>query len=861
MDDYQQSPLWRQAFRHQEDGLDAQRSSLIVAFRDFRNRVSSLVAQIHKDMPSLTVHDITHIDALWWTASEIAGPDYPLNPSEAFVLGGAFLLHDAAHCIAAYPGGIDEIRLLPEWTYFAAMAKLHSDALIPGSEQFQLVLFEVLRATHPRQARRLASLHWSMPGDATSLFLLPHDELREAFGDVIGRVAESHWAAPHALEALDHFRLNPPTCLHPASWTVDVLKLAILLRTADAAHIDSQRAPRFLLALVQPGGSSLAHWQFQSLIHRIKRDPDESRNDLCVSGSAFPPEKQDAWWMAYDASRMIDNELRAADRILLDLRRPRLAARSVAFSYSPEAFSRNVPTVGWQPVDTNIKITDIKSIVDRFGGEKLYGDDPAAALREFLQNAIDAISACRKLGGLSEDEGEIEIAIDNTSEGHWLHVSDTGIGMSRYVLTEILLDFGRSLWRSAELREEWGALPATGFEAIGQFGIGFFSAFMLGQRVRVVTRRYESKEGESDQWLLEFTAGTNKRPILRTPSGNERLSRHGTRVSVMISKDKLSELCPKKFGWAEDSDRLTFSQTCARLAPALDINLFVRCAGENRKQVIKANDWQTLSPIELLKRIAPANYENGDPDKFGHWSHLSELYDSTERITGRCAIQSKTEYPFYRADVGIGVVKGLFAGTVQGIAGIIFSKPQNDLARKTAIPDVALSEVQRWAKEQKKSLVAQGQIDKNDSALLARFGAGDAGLIFGDLGGNALSYEEFVETIRALALIRVHTGEVRHSDDDDVLRRDFDNHFEADELLVELSWQRAPEWLEQIDDGDLSRDSWSLEAALESALKEAWGEEVNWDDGGEVVGSVDGIDIIRRCRVAVQNMDFDVADL
>ena len=107
MADYQLSPLWQQAFLHQDDGLDVQRDILMTAYTEFRKRVSLLVAQIHKDMPSLTVHDITHIDALWWTASEIAGPDYPLNPAEAFVLGGAFLLHDAAHCMAAYPGGIN----------------------------------------------------------------------------------------------------------------------------------------------------------------------------------------------------------------------------------------------------------------------------------------------------------------------------------------------------------------------------------------------------------------------------------------------------------------------------------------------------------------------------------------------------------------------------------------------------------------------------------------------------------------------------------------------------------------------------------------------------------------------------------
>ena len=63
-----------------------------------------------------------------------------------------------------------------------------------------------------------------------------------------------------------------------------------------------------------------------------------------------------------------------------------------------------------------------------------------------------------------------------------------------------------------------------------------------------------------------------------------------------------------------------------------------------------------------------------------------------------------------------------------------------------------------------------------------------------------------------------------------------------------------PTWLEQIDDGSISRDSWSLEAALESALKEAWGN-VIWHESTETVGSVNGENIDRTCKIASQDID------
>ena len=44
---------------------------------------------------------------------------------------------------------------------------------------------------------------------------------------------------------------------------IDKVKLACLLRIADALHLDSRRAPRFARALVNPGGISDVHWTFQ----------------------------------------------------------------------------------------------------------------------------------------------------------------------------------------------------------------------------------------------------------------------------------------------------------------------------------------------------------------------------------------------------------------------------------------------------------------------------------------------------------------------------------------------------------------------------------------------------------------------
>lgn len=842
MDTYEHTSLWRNAFAPKQDGLDQSRNRLVEAYRQFRERVSLLLGQIKEELPSLTLHDITHIDALWRIASEIAGPDYELTPAEAFVLGGAFLLHDAAHCRAAFPDGLQEIQATAEWKDTVAQHNHTPEDLAAGSEAFQAVLFDTLRALHPTQARKLPFACWKDETAGTTLNLLPDDELRMAYGALIGEIAESHWRDPHELEIFARRPIPAPTCLIPARWITNPLKIAVLLRAADACHMDAQRAPRFLMLLKQPTGISKTHWQFQSKLNQPHCDT--ARKDLIFSGSAFAQEELAAWWLAYDAVCLAHKELNAADKLLQENGLSQLAARSVTVSYSPNAFARHAPPQGWYPVDTSVKITDITSVVQRFGGEKLYGDKPDKALRELLQNALDAVHACRSLGGLGPEEGEIEIALEDVPEGHWLHMSDTGIGMSRYVLTEVLLDFGRSLWRGAELRGEWGGLAASGFEAIGQFGIGFFSIFMLGEQVRLVTRRYEAKGSEPQQWLLEFSRGIHQRPILREPSVHEKLQRHGTRVSVLISREKLNTICRKPYSWRTKGDEtISITQACARLAPAADVNLFVKTVTHARQCVVQANDWRTLEPLLLIQRIAPGLYDSTAKGTFGPWSHLTSIADRDANIVARCAVHSSGY------SIGIGVTNGLFAGAVEDIAGIIQVKKQNDLARNDALPDISLSALQCWAEDQKQALAQRNELTEDISALLAVFGAGHTQLVLGEFNNLTISYEEFIQQASVLDKIFRYDGYLDYDEDDDVLSKDFEAFFKPVPHLFQLPNIEVNNWANILHHGGTGSSNWPLETIFGEALKEAW-QEVEWSEDTVTVGDVNGVEITRKCTIA-----------
>jgi molecular chaperone HtpG len=127
-------------------------------------------------------------------------------------------------------------------------------------------------------------------------------------------------------------------------------------------------------------------------------------------------------------------------------------------------------------------------------------------LRELISNASDAIDRARYLGltqkELVADNPEWGISIVADTAARTLSISDNGIGMDAADLEKNLgtiASSGTKAFRQA-LKEKGGeALP----ELIGQFGVGFYAAFMVADRVRVTTR----KRGGDAAFLWESDLG------------------------------------------------------------------------------------------------------------------------------------------------------------------------------------------------------------------------------------------------------------------------------------------------------------------------------------------------------------------
>jgi molecular chaperone HtpG len=138
-------------------------------------------------------------------------------------------------------------------------------------------------------------------------------------------------------------------------------------------------------------------------------------------------------------------------------------------------------------------------------------------LRELISNASDALDRLRFEAltdkGLMDGAEILEIRIDADREARTLSVSDNGIGMSRDEVVANLGTIAKSGTR--ELMESIGTgTSGEGLEAlIGQFGVGFYSVFMVSDRVTVVTRK--AGEETATRWEStgegEYTIGDDRR--------------------------------------------------------------------------------------------------------------------------------------------------------------------------------------------------------------------------------------------------------------------------------------------------------------------------------------------------------------
>ena len=151
-------------------------------------------------------------------------------------------------------------------------------------------------------------------------------------------------------------------------------------------------------------------------------------------------------------------------------------------------------------------------------------------LRELISNASDAIdklyyqSLTENIGGLTRDDFAIRLVVD--SQARTLTVIDNGIGMTADELDAnlgVIARSGSQEFKAATAQDG----QANGIDIIGQFGVGFYSSFMVAKKVRVLSRKYGTDQ--ANVWTSNGVEGYEIKPS--TMDG------HGTQITLYLKDD------------------------------------------------------------------------------------------------------------------------------------------------------------------------------------------------------------------------------------------------------------------------------------------------------------------------------------
>ena len=124
-------------------------------------------------------------------------------------------------------------------------------------------------------------------------------------------------------------------------------------------------------------------------------------------------------------------------------------------------------------------------------------------IRELISNAADALEKFRHesltAGEVFDGHVPLEVTINLDEKEHILTIADTGIGMSRSELEHNLGTIAHS--GSNTFLTQLAEAARKDVNLIGQFGVGFYSAFMAGKKVRVQSRSWDGSEGH--EWTSD----------------------------------------------------------------------------------------------------------------------------------------------------------------------------------------------------------------------------------------------------------------------------------------------------------------------------------------------------------------------
>jgi len=212
----------------------------------------------------------------------------------------------------------------------------------------------------------------------------------------------------------------------------------------------------------------------------------------------------------------------------------------------------NIMTKG----NINVSVENIFPLIKKF----LYSDHEIF-LRELISNGTDATLKLKHLTSIGESKSEygnpqIEVKIDKDAKK--LHIIDQGLGMSA---DEVEKYINQVAFSGAEEFLDKYKDSAKDSGIIGHFGLGFYSAFMVAEKVEIITKSHTG--ADAAHWICDGSPEFTLEPSDRTERGTEIILHIAEDSTEFLEESRISELLnkynkfmpiPIKFGTKEIND-------------------------------------------------------------------------------------------------------------------------------------------------------------------------------------------------------------------------------------------------------------------------------------------------------------------
>lgn len=177
----------------------------------------------------------------------------------------------------------------------------------------------------------------------------------------------------------------------------------------------------------------------------------------------------------------------------------------------------------------SIHTENIFPIIKKF----LYSDHEIF-LRELVSNAVDATQKLKSLAALGEykgELGELKVRVTVDKEARKITISDHGLGMTADEIKKYINQIAFS--GATEFVEKYKEKDAQAKEQIiGQFGLGFYSAFMVAKEVEIWSKSYKE-----DTLTAHWTCDGSTQFTLDEPTGEHAKAERGTDVVLHVAED------------------------------------------------------------------------------------------------------------------------------------------------------------------------------------------------------------------------------------------------------------------------------------------------------------------------------------